>query len=114
MPTKVDGAGSGTTTPVDSGQGVRRSQDSSVSDGASASATPPKTPTQVQTVSITDSARQLASLEQAVNAAPAVNTAKVARIGQAVDDGTYRIDPEHVADKLMQMEQSLYVAGPSA
>jgi anti-sigma28 factor (negative regulator of flagellin synthesis) len=92
MPTKVDGAGSGTTTPVDSGQGVRRSQDSSVSDGASASAAPPKTPTQVQTVSITDSARQL----------------------QAVDEGTYSVDPEHVADKLMQMEQSLYVAGPSA
>jgi negative regulator of flagellin synthesis FlgM len=109
MPTKVSGPNSGATTPVGNGQAVRRPPESSVSDGQGSSAAPPS-----PSVSITDSARQLAALEQAVSASPVVNGAKVAKIGKAVDDGTYSVDPEKVADKLMQMEQSLYVAGPAA
>jgi len=107
MATKVNGAGSG-ATPVESGQAVRRPQDAAVSDGKSPPAAQPP-----PSVSITDSARQLAALEQAVNAAPVVDSAKVAKIGKAVEDGTYSVDPEKVADKLLQMEQSLYVAGPA-
>ncbi len=109
MPTKVNGPNSGATTPVENGQAVRRPQESSVGDGQSAPAATPS-----PSVSITDSARQLAALEQAVNASPAVNGAKVAKIGKAVDEGTYSVDPEKVADKLMQMEQGLYVADPAA
>jgi negative regulator of flagellin synthesis FlgM len=109
MPTKVTGANNGTTAPVGNGQAVRRPQDTSVSEGSS-----PAAPKPSPSVSITDSARQLAALEQAVNSAPVVNSAKVAKIGKAVDDGSYTVDPEKVADKLMQMEQSLYIAGPTA
>jgi negative regulator of flagellin synthesis FlgM len=111
MTTKVNGANSGAATQVGTGQGIRRPPDSSSGEGSSGSAAaaagaPPS-------VSITDSARQLAALEQAVNAAPVVNSAKVAKIAKAVDDGTYTVDAGKTADKLMQMEQSLSVAGPA-
>jgi len=109
MPTKVNGAGSGTTTPVDGAGGARRVQDSAASEGAAPSSV--SAANSAPSVSITDSARQLSTLEQAVSASPVVNGSKVAKIGQAIDDGSYRIDPEQVADKLLQMEQSLYVGG---
>jgi negative regulator of flagellin synthesis FlgM len=112
MPTKVNGAGSGTTTPVDGVGGSRRLQDAAASEGGAPSSVP--SANSAPPVSITDSARQLAALEQAVTASPVVNSAKVAKIGQAIDDGSYTIDPEQVADKLLQMERSLYVGGPTA
>jgi negative regulator of flagellin synthesis FlgM len=92
--------------PVSSGAPVRRTQDATVSDGKSSQGQP------AGTVSITDSARQLAALEQAVKAMPNVNEARVAEIRKAIQDGRYTVDPEKIADKLMQMEQSLQVAAP--
>ena len=109
MPNKVNGAGSGASTPVDSGQALRRPQGAPASGATTAAAAQPP-----ESVSITDSARQLAALEQAVNAAPLVNGSKVAKIGKDIEDGTYPVDSENVADKLLQMEQSLYLAGPTA
>jgi negative regulator of flagellin synthesis FlgM len=107
MANKINGIGNGTTTPVADGQPVRRTQDQGVGDGQA-------TPSQAtQSVTITDSARQLAALEQAVQAAPVINQPKVAAISKSVEDGTYTVDSGKVADKLMQMEQSLYVAAPA-
>lgn len=58
-------------------------------------------------VQITDQARTLAALEQAVNASPVVNEAKVASIQQAIEDGSYQVVPERIADKLMRMDRDL-------
>lgn len=58
-------------------------------------------------VQITDQARALATLEQTVNALPVVNEAKVARIRQAIEDGSYQVVPERIADKLLRMDRDL-------
>jgi negative regulator of flagellin synthesis FlgM len=58
-------------------------------------------------VHITDSASQLASLEQAVRSLPAVDPARVAQFSSAIEQGTYTVQPQHVADQLMQLEQAL-------
>jgi negative regulator of flagellin synthesis FlgM len=58
-------------------------------------------------VQITDQARQLAALEQAVQSLPIVNEARVAEIRLAIEEGGYQIDPERIADKLMRMEHEL-------
>ena len=59
-------------------------------------------------VQITDSARQLAALEQAIRAFPDVDQGKVDQIRIAIANGTYKVSPERIADKLMQMENQLH------
>lgn len=58
-------------------------------------------------VRITDQARQLASLEQAVQSLPVVNETRVAQIRLALEEGRYQINPERIADKLLRTEQEL-------
>jgi len=58
-------------------------------------------------VTLTDSARSLQKIEEAIAKAPVVDTAKVATIKQAVSSGTYQIDSGRVADKLLQFERGL-------
>ena len=58
-------------------------------------------------VTLTDSARSLQKIEEAIAKAPVVDTAKVAAIKQAVTSGTYQIDTGRVADKLLQFEHGL-------
>jgi negative regulator of flagellin synthesis FlgM len=59
------------------------------------------------TVTLTDSARSLQKIEEAVRKAPVVNAEKVAAVKQAVDSGTYQIDAGRVADKLLKFERGL-------
>ena len=58
-------------------------------------------------VTLTDSARALQKIEEAVAKAPVVNAAKVAAVKQAVTAGTYQIDAGRVAGKLIQFERGL-------
>ena len=58
-------------------------------------------------VHITDTASQLASLEQALRDSPAVDSARVAQLRSAIEQGTYQVNSEHVATQLMQMESAL-------
>jgi negative regulator of flagellin synthesis FlgM len=66
----------------------------------------PPTP-QSGEVHITDTATQLASLEQSLRDSPAVNSAKVSQLQSAIEQGTYKIDPEHIATQLINMERAL-------
>jgi negative regulator of flagellin synthesis FlgM len=61
-------------------------------------------------VSITDQARQLAALEQAVQSLPIVNEARVAEIRLAIEEGRYEVAPERIAEKLLRTEQELRAA----
>jgi negative regulator of flagellin synthesis FlgM len=63
--------------------------------------------TGVESVHITDTASQLAALEQAVSDLPAVDESRVGALRSAIDQGTYTVSPEKVADQLMQFEQTL-------
>lgn len=58
-------------------------------------------------VHITDTATQLANLEQSLRDSPAVDSAKVASVQNAIEQGTYKVDPEHIATQLMNMERAL-------
>lgn|GEM_PF-847379 len=58
-------------------------------------------------VHITDTANRLAALEPALREAPAVDSARVAAIRSAIDQGGYTIRPEHIATQLVQVEQAL-------
>jgi negative regulator of flagellin synthesis FlgM len=58
-------------------------------------------------ITLTDSARSLQKLSEAVAQAPVVNAAKVASIKQAVNSGTYQVNGGSVANKLLQFESGL-------
>ncbi len=58
-------------------------------------------------VHITGTAHQLVELEQMVKDMPAVNEAKVAALSAAIENGTYKVSADKVADNLMQIEQAL-------
>lgn len=58
-------------------------------------------------VRITEQARQLAALEAAVQSAPIIDELRVAAIRQAIEEGSYEVSPERIADKLLQMDQDL-------
>lgn len=56
------------------------------------------------TVSLTDMASRLKSLEQKLTSQPEVDQAHINRVRDAISSGEYRIDPERVADKMMDFE----------
>jgi negative regulator of flagellin synthesis FlgM len=58
-------------------------------------------------VTLTGSAITLQKLGAALESAPVVNSAKVAAVKQAVQNGTYSIDPARIADKLVKFERDL-------
>lgn len=77
-------------------------------DGAASTAEAAGKP--ANSVQITDQARQLAALEQTVNSLPVVNEAKVAQTRQAIEDGSYQVAPDRIADKLLRMDRELGAA----
>jgi negative regulator of flagellin synthesis FlgM len=58
-------------------------------------------------VHITESASTLATLEQAVRGLPAVDETRVAQLQTAIEQGTYTVQPQHIADQLIHLERSL-------
>jgi negative regulator of flagellin synthesis FlgM len=74
---------------------------------AEGSAAPASTSQTGDHVTLTNSARSMQKIEQAVAQAPVVNTAKVASIKQAVNNGTYQVDAGRVAGKILQFESGL-------
>jgi negative regulator of flagellin synthesis FlgM len=101
---KIGGVESTSTAALSTGRAnTQRSQNAAggstqASDGSSGSS---------EDVQITGAARNMASLEQAVRDLPAVNTAKVAQISTAIEQGTYTVNSQNIADKLMQMDKEL-------
>ena len=58
-------------------------------------------------VTLTDSARSLQRIEEAVAKAPVVNADKVAAVKQAIGSGTYKIHAGRIAGKLLNYERGL-------
>jgi negative regulator of flagellin synthesis FlgM len=67
----------------------------------------PVAPTVSDSVSLTDAAARLQRLEAALANHPVVDKQRVADIRQALADGSYRTNPERVADKLLALERDL-------
>lgn len=56
------------------------------------------------TVSLTDMAARLKILEQNLARQPEIDQAHIDRVRDAISSGTFRIDPERVANKMMDFE----------
>jgi negative regulator of flagellin synthesis FlgM len=103
MSNKISGLSSD-LTPIGAGRPAQKARDaatgssSSEADVASAA---------TGDVHITDSASQLATLEQTLRSLPAVDEARVAQFRTAIEQGSYTVQPQQVADQLMQLERSL-------
>jgi negative regulator of flagellin synthesis FlgM len=62
-----------------------------------------------QNVRITDDARRLAELERAIGALPVVDELRVAELARAIEQGSFQVLPERIADRLLR--QDLELAG---
>lgn len=58
-------------------------------------------------VSLTGTARQLQALENQVANQPVVDSQRVDAVRQAVASGTFNVDAERIADKVIDLEQAL-------
>jgi negative regulator of flagellin synthesis FlgM len=100
VPTKIGGFDTG-SVQVGAGRSVKRSGDASRSSSSSGAAS------SAGDTHITDSARKLADLEQTIQALPAVDNSRVAEVSSSIQNGTYKINPERIADKLLQSDEDL-------
>jgi negative regulator of flagellin synthesis FlgM len=106
VPDKISGYKA--TQPLAPVKGAKGATPVADQSGSDASATTASTASQSSDhVTLTDSARSLQKIEEAIAKAPVVDTAKVAAIKQAVSSGSYQIDTGRVADKLLQYERGL-------
>lgn len=103
MPNKISGLSSDPAASIGASRAAEKTRDPMTGGSSAAAGSSPDT----GDVHITDSASQLASLEQAVRNLPAVDPVRVAQFQMAIEQGTYTVQPQHVADQLMQLEQSL-------
>jgi negative regulator of flagellin synthesis FlgM len=99
---KISGIDGAQIASVGAGRPVQRSQDA-VSGGASGDTSNDGS----QNVQITGTARQLADLEQKVRDLPAVNAERVSQLRSAIEQGTYTVRPEQIANQLMSLERDL-------
>ena len=63
-------------------------------------------------VQLTGAARGLAALEQSLRAQPAVDPARVAAVKERLQNGSYEVDPQRIADKLLRLDGDLARALP--
>lgn len=82
----------------------------SVSGSAGGSGGEPPAP--AAEVKLTGTARGLAAIEESLRALPAVDELRVAAVKQRLQEGSYQIDPQRVADRLLRMEGDLSRAAP--
>jgi len=59
-------------------------------------------------VSLTGSAAWLYQIQASLDQIPVVDSARVDNIRNAVNNGTYEVNSDRVADKILQMEAMLY------
>ena len=103
MSSKISGIDLAQVGSVGAGRPVQRPQDP-VSGGTTSTDT---SKGGSQNVQITGTARQLADLDQKVRDLPDVNEERVSQLRTAIEQGTYQVRPQHIADQLMSLERAL-------
>ena len=53
-------------------------------------------------------APSLQALQRQLSTAPAVDNARVQAVREALENGSYRINPEAIAQRMLDMDNSLY------
>ena len=105
MTDRIKGLGSSSIGASSSGTPVEQIR-ASTAPGSATGAPQPG----IDSVNITDSARRLSALAQAVNASPEVDSQRVSALQQAIGNGQYVISADRIANRLLQMEQDLGAA----
>ena len=77
---------------------------SGVNGGGSQAAVNKDLQNQEDKVSVTSEASRLQKIEEQLSTVPAVNSARVAEIRAQIADGSFKIDPATIADKLISFE----------
>lgn len=103
MTNKISSLNGSATASVGAGRPAEPVRDALTGGSSAPAASAPAT----GDVHITDSASQLATLEQAVRNLPAVDAARVSQLRTAIEQGSYTVRPQHVADQLLQLEHAL-------
>jgi len=88
--------GLSTGKKADAAQGVAPEKTSSAQNAGESS-----------TVTVTDSALKLLQIEKTLAEIPGFDAEKVASIKQALSDGSYTINTDSIAEKLISFEQDL-------
>lgn len=96
----------GTSIGASNGSSVESIKPSKAVTSASAEAGGSSRPA-ADSVHITNSARTLAALSQAVRDTPELDSGRVATLQQSIDSGQYSIDPDRIAARMLQLEQDL-------
>lgn len=99
---------------IDPSSGYNKSGVTNASGGAKAKPAAPdagsaaKAPAgnESDSVSLSSEAHTMARLESAVNNAPDVDEARVASLKQAIENGTYQVDPQAIAEKMLAEDQN--------
>ncbi|TCK18875.1 FlgM family anti-sigma-28 factor [Thiogranum longum] len=103
---EIDNSRVATLVTSDSGQGKPvEKQDNSQSGPASGKASTGSST--ADSVNLTGQARQLQMLEAQIAREPVVDTQRVQAVHAAVENGTFTINPERIADKMISLEQAL-------
>lgn len=58
-------------------------------------------------ISLTGEARQLQELEIRLASQPVVDSQRVKAVGSTVENGTFTVNPERIAEKMMSLEEAL-------
>ncbi|MGR5236513.1 flagellar biosynthesis anti-sigma factor FlgM [Vibrio alfacsensis] len=66
-----------------------------------------KAPAQQDAVSLSQQGKAVSKLQQDMAASPAYDSAKVAAIKEAIANGSYKVDPEKLADNMIKFENEL-------
>ncbi len=77
--------------------------------GASGTAQPTgATSTAQDGVTLTSAAARLRNLENTISSLPVVDSQRVAEIKRSLADGSYEVNPQRIAEKMLDMEQQWY------
>lgn len=105
MSNKINGLDGGQPAAVGAGRSPPGGSD------RSAGMAPAESAGASESVHITDAASQLAALDQAMREQPAVDSARVAAVRNALEQGTYTVSSQRVAAGLLSLERSLTALG---
>jgi negative regulator of flagellin synthesis FlgM len=68
---------------------------------------PVEAPQAGDSLRLTGEATSLQALQRELSAAPAIDQARVAEVRQALESGSYRIDPAKIAERMMDLDKQL-------
>ncbi len=88
-----------------SGQGA--AVDNAQNNDGKADSQPARTAGSSDRVSLTGQARQLRELETQLASQPVVDSQRVAAIRSAIENGTFAVNPQRIAEKMISLEQAL-------